>query len=92
MTPTNRSRVRAWCCAMLLALVAIQVPAQSVWKDEHGQSVADSPDRKSINDFGGMLLLTPDSDREPKWSTPPEKAPHFGNSYEVKVGRHLNHV
>jgi hypothetical protein len=44
---------------------------------------------KSINGFGGSLVVTPDSDWEAKWNTSPETIPHFSGAKNVSYGEQL---
>ena len=54
-----------------------------VWVFVDGRSVPNSDTIKSINGFGGSLVVTPDPDWEEKWNTSPETVPHFSEAAEV---------
>ena len=77
--------------SLLLLLIVLVAPIAisddgTVWKDGDGNPVPDSESQKSRDDFGGMLLVTPDPDWEEKWNTPPEVGPNFGSTSTVKTG------
>ena len=41
------------------------------------------------NDFGGMVLITPDADWQTKWETAPDTVPRFSEAATVKVGQEV---
>jgi len=59
------------------------------WNNPDGTLVPNTDAMKSINGFGGWLVVTPDLDWEEKWSTPSETTPHFSEAFEVKYGQQL---
>ncbi|OYY42394.1 MAG: hypothetical protein B7Y56_13365 [Gallionellales bacterium 35-53-114] len=59
------------------------------WVTRDGKPVPNSDAMKSINGFGGWLVVTPDSDWEEKWSTSPETVPNFSESKDVSYGEKL---
>jgi hypothetical protein len=63
--------------------------SESVWKDGSGKALPDVPSRKSVSDFGGWLIVTPDADWEAKWKTPREVTPEFTTADEVHLGETL---
>jgi hypothetical protein len=56
-------------------------PDKSQWPDTEF--------RKTRNGFSGMLLVTPDTDWEQKWNTPPDTIPRFRSAKNVQVGERL---
>ncbi len=44
---------------------------------------------KSIDGFGGWLVVTPDKDWVKKWETPTENIPNFSEADKVKYGEEL---
>lgn len=75
---------------MSLMLVALNVcafdgqyfgPDKSTW--------ANTDYRKTKNDFAAWLLVTPDSDWQEKWSTPPDTVPRFSEANALKVGEQV---
>jgi hypothetical protein len=71
---------------ILLLACATAFAQSSAWKDGKGNPVPDSPAQKSIKDFGGWLMVTPDANWEEKWNTPASAAPSFTAADEVKRG------
>lgn len=56
------------------------------WITKDGKPVPNSESMKSINGFGGSLVVTPDADWEAKWNTSPETVPWFSTASEVRYG------
>lgn len=59
------------------------------WVTRDGKPVPNSDAMKSLNGFGGWLVVTPDSDWEAKWNTPPETVPNFTEAKNVSYGEQL---
>lgn len=59
------------------------------WITRDGKPVPNSDSMKSIDGFGGSLVVTPDPDWEAKWNTPPETAPSFRTASKVRYGENL---
>lgn len=59
------------------------------WRDRDGNAVPDTKSQKSVQGFGGLLVVTPDEDWEEKWNTPPEVAPEFSGKSTVETGGKL---
>ena len=75
----------------LLALLAVfflspATFAQGAWRGSDGQPVADEESRRSVNGFGGWLVVTPDVDWEVKWNTPHDVIPSFRTADQVRLG------
>lgn len=76
--------------ATLLLLASVVAPAADVgWRDREGNAVPDTEDQRSVEGFGGWLVVTPDIDWEAKWNTPSDVVPHFTTASTVKVGQEL---
>lgn len=73
-----------------LLLLSVTTQAETGgWVTRDGKTVPNSDARKSINGFGGWLIVTPDSDWEAKWNTPPETIPNFSEAKNVSYGEKL---
>jgi len=59
------------------------------WVTKDGSPVENTDAMKSINGFGGWLVVTPDKDWEDKWNTPPNVTPSFTEAKEVSYGEQL---
>ena len=59
------------------------------WLDAEGRLVPDGESIKSIDGFGGSLVVTPDADWVAKWETPHETVPIFSAADTVVVGQRL---
>ena len=64
-------------------------PDEGGWVDKDGNRVPNQDNIKSINGFGGWLVVTPDKDWVQKWETPTESIPRFSEATEVKYGEEL---
>ena len=74
---------------LLTTLIGTAGAQEYFWRDKSGNSIPDTPDRKSENGFAGWLVVTPDQDWKEKWETPPETIPHFSEASTVRVGEQL---
>ncbi|MGE4545956.1 MAG: hypothetical protein AB7D06_17850 [Pedobacter sp.] len=59
------------------------------WRMRDGSIAPNTNNQKSINGFGGWLLVTPDEDWEEEWNTPRENVPQFSEAEEVMLGEQL---
>jgi hypothetical protein len=74
----------------LLALASFHaVGAENAWFGPDKSKWPDTEFRKTKNDFAGFLLVTPDTDWEKKWNTPPDTIPYFREAKTAKVGDEL---
>ena len=79
---------------LVLALaisVAIALPArcQVGWKDDKGYRATDTDSRKSVNGFGGWVLVTSDANWRAKWETPSSSVPSFTEAKTVTKGQQV---
>jgi hypothetical protein len=75
--------------SLLMSLALIAHAETGGWVTRDGKSVPNSDAMKSINGFGGWLVVTPDSDWEAKWNTSPETIPKFSEAKDVSYGEKL---
>jgi hypothetical protein len=75
--------------SLLMSLSLIAHAEMGGWVTRDGKPVPNSDAMKSINGFGGSLVVTPDSDWEAKWNTSPETVPHFTEAKNVSYGEQL---
>lgn len=59
------------------------------WITRDGKPVPNTDSMKSIDGFGGSLVVTPDPDWEAKWNTSPDTVPHFREASKVRYGERL---
>lgn len=64
--------------------------AQSGWVDNNGNMLQNTESKKSIQGFGGWLLITSDQDWQEKWDTPESTTPHFTETGMVKRGEKIS--
>lgn len=77
---------------ILIALIIVSfqaIGADNVWLGPDRSKWPDTEFRKTKSDFTGILLVTPDTDWEQKWNTPPDTIPHFREAESVNVGEEL---
>lgn len=76
---------------MILMLVLSQTALSRIdtWTTHTGEPIPNSDSVKSINGFGGLLIVTPDKDWEKKWNTSPETTPEFSTAADVSYGEEL---
>ncbi len=76
---------------LLLATTATAIAAegQSFWRDSDGKAAPDTPDRRSIEGFGGWLLVTSDQDWRAKWNSPRETVPKFSATDSPRRGQKI---
>ena len=74
---------------LLIILLAAMPPCYGGSLSWFGMDADERPDsefRKTKNDFAGLLLITPDTDWEEKWSTPSAALPDLTETESVKYG------
>ena len=77
---------------LLLALSAGNMSSDKpdgVWSDIQGNPLPNTSFRKSINGFGGWLVVTPDQNWEEKWNTPSDTVPQFSEAKSVSMGKKI---
>jgi hypothetical protein len=74
----------------IVTLVAMSIAWTSsyagYWRDSDGRPTADTASRRTVEGFGGWVLVTPDQDWAEKWNTPAESVPSFRESKSVRRG------
>lgn len=75
--------------SLIMSLSLIAHAETGGWVTRDGKPVPNSDAMKSINGFGGWLVVTPDSDWEEKWNTSPETVPNFSEAKDVSYGEKL---
>lgn len=73
----------------MLVLFSLTAFAQTGWRAADGTPASNSDARKSVNGFGGWLVITSDADWLAKWKTPPKTIPRFNG---VKAVAHGNKI
>ena len=63
--------------------------AEVGWRSRDGKPVENTASQRSVQGFGGWLVVTPDADWEQKWNTPKENTPSFNTADEVHQGETL---
>lgn len=59
------------------------------WRDQQGRPAPNSDSRKTLNGFGGWLLVTSDADWQSKWNTQPDAVPSFKEVKTVGMGKQI---
>ena len=72
---------------LLLAFTASAGDLNYLGKDK--ESWPQTEFRKTENDFGAWLIVTPDLDWEEKWDTPPDTVPSFREAKVIKRGEQI---
>jgi hypothetical protein len=86
-SPSNRARsVLTATVAVLTLLDHGAIAAEVGWRDSAGKPAPESPAQRSVNGFGGWLMVTPDKDWKEKWNTPAESTPMFTTADHVRQG------
>jgi hypothetical protein len=63
--------------------------ATQAWRDERGLASTDSDNRRSVDGFGGLLVVTSDQDWQEKWETPSNVIPDFTTAKVVHRGQRI---
>lgn len=78
------------CSIVCLWLVASAALAGADgWVTHDGEAVPDTAYRKSVDGFGGWLVVTPDADWPRKWDAPPRDIPRLETAQYVDYGDRL---
>lgn len=77
--------------ALVIAAVSTAMAAESpsFWRDSEGKPAPDAPDRRSIEGFGGWLLVTSDQDWQAKWNSPRDAVPRFTATDSPRRGQKI---
>lgn len=81
--------IAATVMSSLCAAATAPSTTAPAWRDEHGRAAPETEFRKSKDDFGGWLVVTPDADWKEKWNTSPETVPRFSTADTVERGKSL---
>lgn len=73
----------------LLTLSLVAHAETGGWVNETRKPVPNSDAMKSMEGFGGWLVVTPDSDWENKWNNSPETIPKISSAKDVSYGDNL---
>ena len=57
------------------------------WKNKLGNRIPETESRRSVENFGGSLLVTSDTDWKEKWDTPSETVPNFNEAKIIPRGK-----
>ncbi len=72
---------------MLFAMVCVVHASDDWgWLGDDGKQAPNTDNRKSVQGFGGWLIVTRDPDWEKEWNTPSDHEPAITVIREVKVG------
>ena len=76
---------------VLTIFVTLALPAsgQVGWKDDKGHIETNTDSRKSVNGFGGWVLVTSDANWRAKWKTPSSSVPSFTEAKTVAKGQQV---
>ena len=74
---------------MFLSVAPLANAQETFWKDSEGRAVPETESLKSKDNFGGMLIITPDADWKQKWETSPETIPRYTTADTVERGNKL---
>jgi len=79
-----------YATSLFIVLLSCFSPANSFqWQDERGSPLPQTSARKSVDGFGGLLLITPDRHWREKWATPADHIPVLEESDRVTKGNEL---
>lgn len=63
--------------------------SEAGWRDRQGTPAADTDNRKSVDGFGGWVIVTSDADWQKKWETPADTTPDFTAAEQVPRGKQV---
>ena len=86
---SNAEAMRAVITAVLLLIPMLTNAGDAAWLGPDRKQWPDTEFRKTKDDFAAMLLVTPDTDWQRKWNTPPDTIPRFREAKSVKVGQEI---
>ena len=59
------------------------------WRDRQGRAAANTDDRKSVDGFGGWIIVTSDANWKAKWETPSSTTPNFTTAKDIRRGKQI---
>ena len=71
---------------IVFALPSFGYAEQLGWTDRNGNAIENTENKKSINGFGGWLLITSDQDWKEKWQSPESVFPQFTTAKQINLG------
>lgn len=79
---------------ILILLIVLLLPSfgyaeQVGWTDRNGNSLENTENKKSINGFGGWLLITSDQNWKEKWESPESVPPLFTTAEQISLGDNI---
>ena len=74
---------------ILLLLSPLSHAEDGIWLGSDKDIWIETEYRKVKDDFGGLLLVTPDLNWQKKWETSSESVPYFNEAKSVKVGEKI---
>ena len=88
MALATKESMRNILFIILFSLSFTALAENGGWRNKDGPPAPNTDSIKSINGFGGWLLVTPDQDWEEKWNTP-DRIPYFTEAKDVRYGEEL---
>lgn len=77
------------CIIVLFAISSVTFGRDDFWKDQYGHPAPDTEYRRTINGFGGWLLVTSDANWRKKRATPSQTIPRFKEVKTVARGERI---
>jgi hypothetical protein len=72
-----------------LIMLVFCTTSHAFWHDKQGNPAPATESMRSIQDFGGSLIVTSDLDWQKKWNTPVEVTPEWHTVTTVKQGQEV---
>ena len=70
-------RIAFLVTTLLLGFSSASFSQSYGWQDRNNGPATDTASRRSVDGFGGMMIITPDADWEEKWNTPSGTSPFY---------------
>lgn len=78
--------MRIFILIILLFLPSLGIAEQVGWTDKNGNIIENTDNKKSINGFGGWLLITSDQNWKEKWESAGNDSPLFTTVQQISLG------